>query len=491
MSDDKMREIKTRAVAGTLWNFLSNILTKLASMVVQLVLARLLLPEEFGTIAILNVFINISHVLITTGFATAIIQKKDLTETDKSSAYYMGLSISILLYVIIFISAPYIAEFYKMPELVSILRIYSIVIVIGALHSVHNSLINKEFKFKIIMIKSIIVVISQGVIGIALAFMNFGVWSLVISYIMGTIIGTAYICFTVKWHPKLLFSWKSVKEMFKFSSNVMISSVFRTVYSDIRALIIGRVYSRETLAFYDRANVIRGYVFDTTIGAVSTVALPVLSKVNDDIVKVKNGIRRIIRLNMYIGTPMRAGLILVAEPLILFLLTEKWAASISFLQLICITNLLSPCMYRTNAYLAIGRSDLALRCEVFNKVIILLCMFATINISVYMVVLSAMVGNVLSFITGLFVNKKHLNYTIKEQFLDILPSITYSLLMSVPVFMISLINLPVLVQLLAQVLVGSAIYLLMSALTKQESFYYLLSIIKDLISKKKEKVNGK
>ena len=486
MANSDIESIKQKAVAGTVWNFISTLLTKFASMAVQLVLARLILPEEFGTIALLNIFITLSNVLITTGFATAIIQKKDLTETDKSSAYFMGLGISVVLYVIMFFSAPYIAEFYKDPDLSLVLRVYSVVIIIAGLRSVHNSLINKELKFKINLWRGLITVVAQGTVGIALAYMGFGVWALVVSYIVGSIVGAIYTSFVVKWRPQLLFSWDAVKSMFKFSSNVLLSSVFNTVYSDIRALIIGKVYTTETLAYYDRANLIRGYIFDTTIGAISTVMLPVLSKVNDNAEMVKRGLRRIISLNMFVSTPMRVGLILVAEPMILLLLGNQWAESVPFLQLICITNLLSPTMNRTNAYLAIGKSNLALRAQLINKGAILLGIFLTVRISVYMVVVSALIGNVIGFIEGVYTNKKYLGYTVKEQVLDIIKPLLFSGLMGVAVYFTGFIGLNGIVTMILQCAVGAATYVLISVAFKYESFYYMVDIIKKMILKKKK-----
>ena len=468
-----------------MFNFISNLMTKFASMLVQLVLARLLLPEEFGTVALLNIFITISHVLVSTGFATAIIQKKDLTETDKSSAFFMSLGISVILFVIIFVTAPYVAQFYDNSQLSAVLRVYSIVIILGGLGSVHSSLVNKELKFKITMWKGLITVVVQGAVGIALAYMGFGVWALVISYIAGTLVSTIYIYFVVKWFPKMLFSWKAVKDMFKFSSNVLISSLFNTVYSDIRALIIGKVYATETLAFYDRANLIRGYIFDTTIGAISTVMLPVLSKVNDDVAKVKKGLRRIVSLNMFVSTPMRIGLILVAKPLIQLLLGSAWAESVPFLQLICITNLLAPTTNRTNAYLAIGKSGISLRMQLINKGTILLGIFLTAHISVYMVVISALAGNLISFLEGLYTNKKYLGYTVKEQFSDIIRPLIFSVLMGAVVYLVGLIPMHYIPLLILQSIVGVGTYVLLSVIFKYECFYYFIDVVKKLVSKKK------
>ena len=484
MSNENIEQLKQKAVAGTIWNFLSGIVTKLASMLVQLVLARLIMPEQFGTIAILNIFINISNILVTNGFATAIIQKKDLTDKDVSSAYYMGIGISVILYVAVFISAPFVATFYSNPELISVLRVYAIIIVIAGFRSVHGALVNKELKFKVNMWRGLITVIVQGSIGIALAYMGYGVWSLVISYLVGNLVSGIYIGLMVKFKPKPVFSWSSVKSMLKFSSNVLFSSIFNTVYSDIRALIIGKVYSTETLAYYDRANMIRGYIFDTTIGAISTVMLPVLSKVNDDINKVRQGLRRIIKLNMFVSTPMRIGLIIVAKPLVLFLLGENWAECVPFLQLICITNLIAPTMNRTNAYLAIGKSGVALRSQIINKGSILLGIFLTVHISVYMVVISALIGNIVGFIEGLFTNKKYLGYSIKDQFEDIILPMVFSLLMGVPVYLIGLIGLPGIIALVLQCVAGVAAYVFVSVAFKYESFYYFLDVIKKLLHKK-------
>lgn len=485
MDNENIEQLKQKAVTGTMWNFLSGIATRLASMVVQLVLARLIIPEEFGTIALLNIFINISNILITNGFATAIIQKKNLSEKDISSAYYMGIGISFILYVVIFISAPYISAFYENPELTSVLRVYSIVIVIAGFRSVHGALINKELKFKVNMWRGLITVVVQGSVGVALAFIGYGVWALVISYIVGNLVSGIYLGLVVKFKPKPLFSWASVKTMFKFSSNVLLSSLFNTVYSDIRALIIGKFYNTETLAYYDRANLIRGYVFDTTIGAISTVMLPVLSKVNDDINKVKQGLRRIIRLNMFVSTPMRVGLIIVAKPLIVLLLGEQWIESVPFLQLICITNLITPAMNRTNAYLAMGKSNVALRSELINKSMILLGIFLTAHISVYMVVVSALIGNLVAFFEGLITNKKYLGYTLKEQFIDIIPPLLFAFMMGVPVYLLGLLDINYIILLAIQCVTGIAVYILIAILFKYESFYYFIDVIKKIFLNKR------
>ena len=485
MSSENIEQLKQKAVTGTIWNFLSGIVTKLASMIVQLVLARLIVPEEFGTIAILNVFINISNILITNGFATAIIQKKDLTDKDISSAYYMGIGISFLLYVTIFFSAPFVADFYHMPDLTLVLRVYSIIVIIAGFRSVHGALINKEMKFRVNMWRGLITVVVQGSLGIFLAFCGYGVWALVISYIVGNLVSGLYLGLMVKFKPKPLFSWTSVKSMFKFSSNVLLSSLFNTVYSDIRALLIGKVYTTETLAYYDRANLIRGYIFDTTIGAISTVMLPVLSKVNDDLDKVRQGLRRIVRLNMFVSTPMRVGLIIVAKPLILLMLGSQWAESVPFLQLICLTNLLAPTTNRTNAYLAIGKSGIALRSQLINKGAILVGILLTIRISVYMVVISALIGNLIGFVEGLFTNKKHLGYTYKQQFADILPALIFSIMMGTPVYLLGLLNLHYIVTLALQCITGLAAYVLVSIVFKYESFYYFINVVKKLILKKK------
>lgn len=484
MSNENVEDLKHKAVAGTFWNFMSNILTKLASMVVQLVLARLILPEEFGTVALLNVFITISNVFTTTGFASAIIQKKDLTETDKASAHYISVGVSVLMYGIIFLIAPWVGKFYNDPALCDVLRVYGIVIVIAGTRSVHNALVRKEMRFRINLWSGVITVLFQGTVGIVLAYLGWGVWALVCSYITGSFVGMVYIKLMVRWKPQRVFSWKAAWGMFRFSSNVLLAHLFNTVYSDIRALLIGKVYDAETLAYYDRANLIRGYVFDTTIGAISTVMLPVLSKVNDDVNKVKQGLRRIVRLNMYVSTPMRVGLILVAEPLILLLLGQNWVSSAPFLQLICITNLLAPTLNRTNAYLAIGKSKLSLRSQLINKGCILLLIFATAHISVYMVVLSALVGNLISFVEGLMVNKKYLGYSIREQLVDVLPALALSVVMGVPVYLVSLLGLSIFAQLALQCTVGLLTYILLSVVVRYESFYYLVNLLKNMLLKK-------
>ena len=475
--------IKQNALTGFIWRFLQQSGTHIVGFVLSMVLARLLSPEDYGLIAMITVFTNIAMVFIHVGFSSAIIQKKDLTETDKNTMFFASLILGLALYLILFLCAPAIASFYNEPRLVSLLRVESLMVLIGAAYSVHHSIIVRELLFKKSFWISACGMAVQSAIGITLALLGFGAWALVFSTLAHNLT-TAVIFWAIsKWKPKFEFSFASFKGMFFFSLKMLISELFNTVYNNIRSIIIGKQYSSSDLAFYNK-----GYQFPTLImtqvdGSMNTVLFSSLSKFQSDWENGLKALRRAMKTSLYICAPFMAGLFAVAKPMILLLLTEKWAESIIYVQLGSIICLFWPLSAQRHALNARGKSGISLKLNFVGKIVSIVILIFTFRISVKTMVLGSIVGSLIMLFINAFFYRKHLEYKFRHQIADILPPILLSALMGAVVYSVQLLNLSNFVTLLIQIPVGIVVYILLSLVFKIDSFYYVLSLIKGLIKK--------
>ena len=300
--------------------------------ILQLILARLLTPSEYGIISLITVFIVLGNVFIQSGFNTALIQKKDVTEEDFSSVFYLSLFVAMLLYKYYFFSAPLISEFYKMNEITMILRVLSIVLLFGAFNSIQNAIISRTMKFRMLFFSSVISMIISGIIGIILAYLGFGVWALVAQQIVNQISITIILWITLKWRPKLVFSFARVRHLFSYGWKLLLSSLIDTLYMNLRSLIVGKIYTSEMLAFYNRGEQFPQIIVSNINGSIQSVMLPTLSAEQENKKRVKEMVRRSIVTSSYILFPIMVGLAVVAEPLVRIILTEKWIECVPFLQ---------------------------------------------------------------------------------------------------------------------------------------------------------------
>lgn len=477
MSDIQSQNLKTSAIKGMVWKFLENIGTQMMQLAIQIVLARLLLPEEYGLVGLLAIFITISDVIIMQGLTTALIQKKDADEVDFSSVFYANLIVSVVLYIILFFISPLIAEFYHEPALKGIMRVLCLNVIIGAVPAVHNAILSRNLEFKKSFYRNISNIVTQGIVGISLAYAGFGVWALVFSKISGMLVGTAVLCTTVKWRPKKYFDLSRIKSLFSFGSKVLGTNLLNTVFDNIHSLIIGRYFTAADLGHYQRGQQIPQLAMGAVEGSLAAVLYPTFSKLQNDITALKNALRRSIKISMFLVLPILFGVFAVSEPLTVFLLTEKWLPSVPYMQLACFVCMFWPLGQRRHALNALGKSGLTFKISLFGKSITLVAIFLCLRWGIYSIMIGTIISSAINmWITSWYV-KKHIDYKIRELAQDILPSLVLSTFMALVVMGVGLLNLPLFAKLVLQVLTGVAVYIIGAKIFRFESMTYVLNTI--------------
>lgn len=476
-------ELKMKAVSGLVWMFGERILAQLVSFIVSIVLARILLPEQYGVVAIVLVFINIANVFVTSGLGQSLIQKKDATEIDFNTMFIVGHAMAWALFLLLYFLAPVIADFYENQELAWVLRVISLKLPIASYNTIQHAYVSRHMQFKKYFFSTIIGTIVSGGVGIAMAKLGFGVWALVAQYLVNSLIDTMVLFFTVKWKPKLQFSVTSVKELFGFGFKLMMSSLINNVYVEMQSLAIGKVYTESDLGYYKRGNQFPSLIISNVNSSVASVMFPTFSKVANNKDRLKAMMRRSMTVTAYIIAPLMFGMIAVAKPLVLVLLTEKWLPCVLFLQLACLRYMLQPIQTANcQAIKALGRSDIYLIMEIVKKVFGVTLLLISLHRGVEAIAIAAVISVVFSAIVSMFPNMFLMKYGYLQQIRDLLPSYLLSAVMFGFVFAMNYlpIELPTIVLLILQGLVGGVVYVGLSMLLKIDSFQYILKFLKSL-----------
>ena len=482
----KNENIKNEVISSLIWKFLERIGTQGVQFIVSIILARLLLPSDYGIVSMILVFTAIANVFIQTGFSTSLIQKKDSDELDFSSVFYISLLIASICYVILFFAAPIIASFYNMPAITSILRVISLTLFFGAINSVQNARIAKEMKFKKLFLSSLVAILISGATGVLMAYKGFGPWALVGQQIANSIATTIILWFTSGWQPKLMFSINRVKSLLSYGWKILCSALLDTVYQNIYNLVIGKFYSSSTLGNYNKGEQFPKLIAVNVDGAISSVMLPAYSKQQDRKDKLKKMVRRSIVTSSLLLFPMMFGLAAVAETVVKVLLTENWLGCVPFMQLLCIVYALYPInTANLQVIKALGKSDYFLKLEIIKKVIGLFALIVTLPFGVLQMAVGQVLVAILSTFINAFPNRKLLNYNYFEQIKDLFPSLIISIIMFIIVYSFNFINLNMYILLIIQILVGVIIYFGLAYIFKLESLNYMIEILKSF-SKKKE-----
>ena len=468
-----------------IWRFAERCGAQLVTFIVSIVLARILMPDDYGTVALVTVFTTIMQVFVDSGLSTALIQKKDADDLDFSSVFYFNFVVCIILYLIMFFAAPVIASFYNIPELTPIVRVISLTIVISGVKGVQQSYVSRNMLFKRFFYATLGGTIFSAFLGIAMAYAGFGVWAIVAQQLSNTAIDTLILWITVKWRPKLMFSWERLKGLLGFGWKLLCSALLDTGYNNLRNLLIGKIYSSSDLAFYNQGDKFPKLIVSNINTSIDSVLLPAMSNEQDSRDRVKSMTRRSIMVSCYIMAPLMIGLACCASNIVTVVLTEKWLPCVFFLQIFCITYMFYP-IHTANlsAINALGRSDLFLKLEIWKKVVGLVLLFSTIFISVKAMAYSLLISTLTSMIINSWPNKKLLNYSFLEQIKDILPSIILAIGMGAVVYLIGYLPLPTLPLLLTQVICGGVIYLFGSSLLKLEQFVYVKEIVFSFVRRK-------
>ena len=483
-----MAKDNTRVLSNFLWRFAERCGAQGVSFVVSVVLARLLVPEVYGTIALVTVFTAILNVFVDSGLGSALVQKKDADDLDFSSVFYFNVAVCCLLYLGMFFAAPFIAEFYNRPELTPVIRVLSLTLVISGVKNVQQAYVSRTMQFKRFFFATLGGTVGAAGIGIAMAYCGFGVWALVIQQIFNATVDTVILWITVRWRPKRMFSWKRLKGLFSFGWKLLVSALLDTVYGNLRQLIIGKMYSSADLAQYNRGRQFPDVIITNINSSIDSVLLPTMARVQEDAAQVKGMTRRAMKTSTYIMAPLMMGLAFCAQPVVRLVLTEKWLPCVPFMQIFCITYMFYPVhTANLNAIKAMGRSDLFLKLEIVKKVVGLVLLLSTMWFGVMAMAYSLLVSTLTGMIINSWPNKRLLRYSYFEQMKDILPGILLAVLMGCCVYPIQWLGLPDIVSLLLQVPLGALIYMGASAVLHLESYEYLMDMIVPFIKRIKKK----
>lgn len=480
-----MKSNRVSTFSNFMWRFAERCGAQMVTFIVSIVLARLLTPEDYGCVALITIFITIMQVFVDSGLGTALIQKKDADDIDFSSVFYFNLVVCFVLYSIMFASAPFIAKFYNDVSLTPIVRVISLTIVISGLKGIQQSYVSRNMLFKRFFYATLGGTVFSAFLGIGMAYIGTGVWAIVAQQLSNTAIDTLILWITVKWRPQKKFSWKRLKSLLSFGWKMLVSALLDTVYTNIRSLVIGKMYSSSDLAFYNQGDKLPSVIVNNINTSIDSVLLPTIAKEQEDRERVKSMTRRAIKTSTYIMAPLMMGLAFCATPVVNLVLTEKWLPCVPFLQIFCITYMFYPIhTANLNAIKAMGRSDLFLKLEIAKKIVGLILLLGTMRISVMAMAYSLLVSMITSMIINSWPNKDLLNYSFKEQLIDIFPSVSLAVVMGVSVSFIDKLGFPSALTLLIQVPTGAVIYLIGSILLHLDSFNYLLEIIKSFAHNK-------
>lgn len=460
--------IKNKIFSGMFWKFGERILAQLVSFVISIVLARMLLPNEYGIVSIVLIFITIADVFVSSGFSSALIQKKDATDEDFSTIFYCSLAVSILTYIVLYLVAPFIANFYNMPELTLVVRVFSVKLIISAYNSVQHAYVSRNMIFKRFFFSTLFGTLLSGIVGIILAYKGFGVWALVAQYFVNSIVDSLVLSFTIPWHPRLVFSKKSAKELMGFGWKVLIADLSGTFFDQLRSLIIGKIYTPADLAFYNKGKQIPSILTDNMSTTIMTVLFPAIANESDDKDKVKILARQSLRMMSFIIFPLMIGCAFIAKPLILTLLTSKWESSVIFVQILCITSAISIIGSTSLQVIkAVGRSDILLKLEFIKKPIYFALLVIGAFISVFGIAVTGFIYTAIGSLINSKAMSKVIDYKVNEQIKDIAPSLLISLIMGIFIYAITLFNFSNnMLLLVIQVLVGIVIYIVLSIIFK-------------------------
>lgn len=462
-----------------LWSLFERWGDQGVTFIVSIILARLLDPVVYGTVALSNVFTSILGVFIDSGFGSALVQKKDADEKDFSTVFFFNIFICGIAYVIMYFAAPYIAKFYNNLELTNIIRVSSLILIISGFKNILISIIQKNLQYRKFFFASLVGTIGAGIIGIYMAFKGYGVWALVIQGLFNAFVDTVILWLSVKWKPILYFSFERLSALFSFGIKILGTTLIGTIYGKFRELIIGKKYSVEDLAYYNKSFGWPNMLFVNIGGALDSVMFPVMSEAQNDREQVRKIMSQTIRINTFVVFPMLTGLAICAEPAISIILTDKWLPMLEYMRIFCFVSACSAIgNTQINMIRSIGRSDLFLKVDVEKKVIDLIALLITMNISVKAMAISLIVTNIIGIIINMVYVEKLLDFSIKEQINDFLTNILLCIVMAIPVLVVSLYIKNDIIKLLIEIPVGAIVYFIVAKLFKFDSFNQIIGLLK-------------
>lgn len=478
--------LKVKTISGMIWSALQRFGTMGISFVSNIVLARLLTPDDYGCIGMLAIFITVSNTFVDGGFGSALIQKKDVTQKDYSTIFWWNLFLSIVLYGVLFVSAPAVSRFYNIPLLESVLQVQGIVLIINALNIVQTNQLRKSINFKRLATIHIVSHIVGAVLAIALAYMGWGVWALVAQQIVASSITSVMLWIMNRWMPSLCFSVESFKQLFSFGGFILASNLINTFCNNVQGLLIGKIFNPAMLGYYTQARKLEEIASTSCSNVVDQVSYPVLSKLQSDNVGLKNAIQKLTSTLAYVTFPLMLILILIAEPLIMLLYGEKWLPSVPYFQILCIAGI-AICLQGVsyNAVASKGKSKDLFIWTIIKRSLALIVLVISMYIGgIIGLMWGCSIGSWIILFSNLYLVSKYINYKFIEQIKDLLPILlvsTFTFLCSYTIG--TMITLNIYIQAIVLILLYIFVYIILSYTFKIKAFSLLKELIYDYLKK--------
>jgi O-antigen/teichoic acid export membrane protein len=473
--------LKKQTFVGIGWSAVERFSVQGVLFVIQIVLARLLTPSDYGVIGMLAIFLQVAQVFIDSGFGNALIQKRECTEYDYSTVFWYNLGIAVFLYVCFFFGAPFIASFYNVDLLVPVLRVISLTLILNALSIVQKTKLIKKIDFKSQSKVTLLSVVISGAVGIYLASEDYGVWALVAQQITNSALQFILFFCVLRWIPKFSWSKESFNHVFNFGSKQLIASLIGVIYGNLYTLVIGKKFAAQSLGFYTRAEMFAQFPSGNIGGIISRVMLPVLSKIQDDNNALRNAYRKLIQFSSFIIFPLMFGIIAVANPFIISILTEKWAECIPMLQILCLSHTLTHLStLNLNLLYVKGRTDLVLKLEIIKKTIAVIILLVTIPYGIIWMCWGLAIYSVIGTAINTYYTEKLIGLSLWKQILDFGPFLLNSAVMAIGAFMVTLLFDNSWLKLCFGITAGFIIYLILSKLFYSKIIMELLSNLKNL-----------
>ncbi len=431
------KSLSEKSLSAIIWLLLDKLGSSSVNFIVTILLARLLSPEDFGLVAMVLVFFEFSSVFVESGFSAALIREKEISEIDKSTTFIFNLVAAIILYGILFVSAPAIAAFFNQEILVWIVRIMGLNLLFNAFSIIQHATLIQQVHFKTQTKIRFLTTALSGTCAIVLAYQGFGVWSLVVRFVLSDLMDATLLWILTRWTPKAQFSWVSFKRLFGFGSKILAAAILDKFFTHIYKLLIGKFFSAATLGFYTQANTFTNMVINTLFRTIHNVTYPVLAKLQDEREKLKAGYRKILKLTSFVIVPALVILGVLAEPVLVTLVGEKWLPSVPMLQLLCLSGLTYHfSSINLNMLLVLGRSDLSLKLEVMKKINITIAIFIGLKFGIYGLIIGEVISSYINLIINAYYSDRFLHYSIQDQVKDIFPTIAFSALIGGMLFFI-------------------------------------------------------
>lgn len=471
--------LRGKTLKGMIWSFAENFSLQGIQFIIGILLARVLSPSDYGMVGMLAIFTAVSQTLINSGFSTALVRKNDRTQADLSTTFYFNIVVGFVLYFVLFFSGPLIADFYNTPLLSDLIKVTAISLILNSLCIVQQALFTIKMDFKTQAKISVIGALVTGAGGIAMAYTGFGVWSIVWPGVFGGAVRCILLWIWGKWRPTWEYSWKSFKELFGFGSKLLASGLIDTIYNNIYPIIIGKKFSAADLGQYTRADGYANLPATTVTGVLGRVTFPLLCQIQDDDNRLQSTYRQLIKLSAYVVFPIMIGLAALAKPLIIFMITAKWAECVPYLQILCFSLMWYPIhALNLNLLQVKGRSDLFLRLEIIKKILGVAVLIIAIPFGIIWMCVGRIFTSIICLAINTYYTGRLINVGFFKQMGDLLPILILSLSMGAIVIAVNLFINGLLLQIIIGLITGLVYYLSISYIIKSKELLYLLSLLK-------------